>query len=100
MVAAYSLDKQFATLLGRPPFIAAQYCDMEVPLDLSWTEIIGAPEVRQAALQKLDENGWKVNRTSSDEYPFARIDLLVFETREKVLALSLSPRLDGLSDKA
>lgn len=100
MVAAYAIDKQFATLLGRPPFIASLYCDIESPLDLSWTEIIATPEVRQAALQNLDEHGWKVNKTSLDDGGYGIIDLLVFKIREKVLALSLSPHPDGLSDKA
>lgn len=99
MLAAYALDKQLATFLGRPPLISWRYCDIDPPLDLSYDEIVANPETRNAAIASLEENnGWNKEGIAS-KGGFARAILITSITREKVLELSLCRRADDLAQK-
>lgn len=99
VTAAYAFDKQFSTILGRPPLILWQYCDIEAPVHLSWEDVVSSPEVREVALQRLDGQGWDPDGVI-DDGACSKVDLLFFRIRENILTLSLSPRLEGLSEKA
>ncbi|KAH8700848.1 hypothetical protein BGW36DRAFT_357489 [Talaromyces proteolyticus] len=101
MVAAYSLDKQLATLLGRPPRIAWQYCSIQYPLDLSYDELFAASlskEQEKQILSGLGPDGWNIKgRITSGSR--GRFHLMISKIREKVLAVSLSPHSDDGAQK-
>lgn len=88
MSSAYAMDKEFATMLGRPPRISSRYCFIQMPLDLSHTEIISSPEEIDLALQGLDENGWNTRGEATHEVKL-RIATLTSLIRERVLELSM-----------
>ncbi|RAH86862.1 hypothetical protein BO86DRAFT_351993 [Aspergillus japonicus CBS 114.51] len=98
MVAAYALDKDIATCLGRPPRICWRYCNIQFPLDLSFEEVVAEPLVREAALQQLDAAGWNKDGRL-DKGARGRGVLIVSLFRESVLEVSLSHELDGLENR-
>ncbi|TQB74292.1 hypothetical protein MPDQ_005015 [Monascus purpureus] len=95
MAGAYGIDKRLATFLARPPQISWRYCDMQLPLDLSYDEILAAPETREAAISKLDLSGWNTKGVIH-KAAWLRISLLVGSIREQVLELSLSRQVEDL----
>ncbi|KAH8697906.1 hypothetical protein BGW36DRAFT_379643 [Talaromyces proteolyticus] len=100
MVASYSLDKQLATLLGRPPRIAWQYCDIKFPLDLNYDDIFPASDNQEeeSILAKIGHDGWNIDgRITSGSK--ARMHLMFGLIREKILALSLSPHPEDVAQK-
>ncbi|KAL3431360.1 hypothetical protein BDV09DRAFT_198810 [Aspergillus tetrazonus] len=95
MVAAYSMDKELATFLGRPPRICRQYCDIQLPLDISWEDLVADDSTRVAAVQQLDPDGWNVQGDpEKDARP--RVALLASILREMVLEFSLSREVENL----
>lgn len=95
LLGAYSIDKELATFLGRPPRISWRHIDVDPPLDITYDELISEPEIRDAAISQLDDNGWnktgKVSTTS-----FARAIFLMGRIRERVLELSFNSLIDDL----
>ncbi|KAI5357037.1 hypothetical protein Slin14017_G123580 [Septoria linicola] len=57
-ISAYGHDKTMASFLGRPPRLSHRYCKMEAPLDLSDDELFSEGPELEAAVSKLDSNGW------------------------------------------
>ncbi|KAJ5902329.1 hypothetical protein N7495_002857 [Penicillium taxi] len=96
MSLAYSMDKQLATFLGRPPRVSWRFCNFSLPLDLSFNELIAEPSVRDAAISKLDSNGW--NRAGSHGI-YMRVVLLMGPIRESILELSLSQQVEDFEGK-
>ncbi|GIK07291.1 hypothetical protein Aspvir_002951 [Aspergillus viridinutans] len=99
MAGAYIMDKQLATFLGRPPQISWRYCDVQLPLDLRYDEILADPVTRDAAINRLDANGWN-SQGVIQTAQLLRIALLVSSIREQILELSLSRCVDDLARKA
>ncbi|GJP97403.1 transcriptional regulator family: Fungal Specific TF [Aspergillus niger] len=98
VAGAYSIDKQLATFLGRPPQISWRYYDVQFPLDLSYEEILAEPKVREAAISLLDKTGWNTQGIVG-QAAWMRIALLIGSTREQILELSLSRRIEDLPRK-
>ncbi|OKL59376.1 hypothetical protein UA08_05248 [Talaromyces atroroseus] len=84
MAGSFSIDKQLATLLGRPPRISWQYCDLQYPLDLSFDEVCAISEGQDDLARKIGPDGWNLEGKINSG------------TREKILALSLSPHSGDL----
>ncbi|PKX91111.1 putative C6 transcription factor [Aspergillus novofumigatus IBT 16806] len=99
MAGAYIMDKQLSTFLGRPPQIIWRYCDVQLPLDLRYDEILADPATRDAAIGRLDANGWK-SQGVIQQAQWLRVALLVGSIREQILELSLSRCVDDLARKA
>ncbi|EAW20247.1 putative C6 transcription factor [Aspergillus fischeri NRRL 181] len=99
MASAYIMDKQLATFLGRPPQIIWRYCDVQLPLDLRYDEILADPATRDAAVNRLDANGWN-SQGIIQTAQWMRVSLLVGSIREQILELSLSRCVDDLARKA
>ena len=98
MVAAYAIDKGLATFLGRPPLISWRYCDITMPLDLSWEEITAEPAVRDAAIAKLSPDGWNQDGLMW-KCALVRLTLKTSILREKILELSLSRQTECLTQR-
>lgn len=99
VATAHELDKGLATFVGRPPHLSRRYCTMDLPLDLPDSIIIGPIEQFEAALAKLDENGWSGNpmvNTAARHRAMALLSVI----REEVLELSLGPQRPGLAQSA
>ncbi|CRG90035.1 C6 transcription factor, putative [Talaromyces islandicus] len=93
IVAAYALDKELATNLGRPPQIAWQYCNIQLPLDLSFDEIFTAStseEQEKYYLRKIGTDGWNIEGEINSGSR-GRLKLMFSTIREKILEVSLSP---------
>ncbi|KAJ5948345.1 hypothetical protein N7466_001360 [Penicillium verhagenii] len=95
MGSAFSSDKQLATFLGRPPRISWRFCDIALPLDLSFAEIIAEPEVRDRAISRLDTDGWNTEE-SDTQAVWLRVSLIMGPVRESILELSLNQQGDNL----
>lgn len=91
VVGSYALDKELATFLGRPPRISWRHLDIDLPLDVEFSDIIGEPQVREAALAKIDSDGWNTETISNVSY--ARVMHKMGPMREFVLEISLNPRI-------
>lgn len=98
MAAALSVDKTLATLLGRPPHIAYQYCDVQAPLDLSYDTICEISEGKDDIARHLGPDGWNVHNTITTGTR-AKVHVMLAMIREKALALSLSPHCENLEQK-
>ncbi|EED14310.1 conserved hypothetical protein [Talaromyces stipitatus ATCC 10500] len=98
LACAYSLDKELATALGLPPRICSRYVCIELPLDLSYDEIISTPSAVEIALQNLDPNGWNTKGDFTLEVRL-RIALLTGFMRENILELSMSYQTGDLLDR-
>ncbi|EAW13605.1 putative C6 transcription factor [Aspergillus clavatus NRRL 1] len=99
MTGAYSMDKHLATFVGRPPQISWRYCDVQLPLDLGYDEILADPHTRDIALSRLDANGWNTAGVIH-KAQWMRVALLIGSIREQILELSLSRYVDDLPQKA
>ncbi|GFF99318.1 C6 transcription factor, putative [Aspergillus udagawae] len=99
MAGAYIMDKQLATSLGRPPQISWRYCDVQLPLDLRYDEILADAPTRDAAIKNLDANGCN-SQGVVQHAQWMRVTLLASSIREQILELSLSRCLDDLPRKA
>ncbi|GFF51546.1 chromatin structure-remodeling complex protein RSC30 [Aspergillus udagawae] len=99
MIGAYGIDKDLALFLGRPPRICKQYCNIQSPLDLTWEEVIAAPSVRQAALLKLDAQGWNTEGILGSGAR-GRTIYLACLIREDILELSIGQGGDNVEEHA
>ncbi|GFF98018.1 chromatin structure-remodeling complex protein RSC30 [Aspergillus udagawae] len=99
MIGAYGIDKDVALFLGRPPRICKQYCNIQSPLDLTWEEVIAAPSVRQAALLKLDAQGWNTEGKLGSGAR-GRTIYLACLIREDILELSIGQGGDNVEEHA
>lgn len=97
MVAAYSMDKELATFLGRPPRICRRYCNFHLPLDIGWEDLLADASTRDAVVQRLDANGWDRQGGSGGAKP--RVSMLSNIYREMILELSFSHEVDNLVHK-
>ncbi|GIJ90576.1 hypothetical protein Asppvi_009535 [Aspergillus pseudoviridinutans] len=98
MAGAYIMDKQLATSLGRPPQINWRYSDVQLSLDLRYDEILADPATRDAAINRVDANGWN-SQGVIQPAQLMRVALLVSSIREQILELSLSRCVDDLARK-
>lgn len=98
MASCFALDKQLATLLGRPPRIAWQYCDIQYPLDLTYDEVCAISEDQDTLAQKIGPDGWNIDETINTGTR-GRANVMLAMMREKILALSLSPHSDDLMQR-
>ncbi|KAJ5263289.1 hypothetical protein N7478_010894 [Penicillium angulare] len=95
---AFSADKQLATFLGRPPRISSRFCNISLPLDLSFKELISNPEACNLAMSKLDAEGW--NTVEHDpQAVWLRVCLMMGPVRENILELSLNNQVENLQGK-
>lgn len=99
MVATFTIDKILATFLGRPPLISWRYCDIQLPLDLSFKEMLSEPAWLEQKISRLEQNGGWNEEGSITKGAWARVSLLKSILREKVLELSLSYRVEDISRK-
>ncbi|PYI00709.1 hypothetical protein BO78DRAFT_329353, partial [Aspergillus sclerotiicarbonarius CBS 121057] len=91
MAAGYMIDKELAIVLGRPPRLSHRYCDLLLPLDLSYAEMIADEPTRDAALRELDATGWnRQGFLSKGAHP--RVGLMIAKLRENVLEVTSLPR--------
>ena len=99
VTGSYTLDKTLAMTLSRPPLIGRRYFDVQLPLDLSYDEVLADPDIRDAAISKLDSSGW--NSEGSDQKAgWLRVSALVGSIREQILELSLGRHVDDAPKKA
>ncbi|GFF44932.1 LOW QUALITY PROTEIN: hypothetical protein IFM46972_07666 [Aspergillus udagawae] len=96
MAGAYIMDKQPATSLGRPQ-ISWRYCDVQLPLDLRYDEILADAPTRDAAIKNWAQ--MVVTAKESSDMP-SGCELLFCSIREQILELSLSRCVDDLPRKA
>ena len=88
--AAFIVDKQLATLIGRPPRLSKRYSNCRLPLDLSDKEIMLQDSDLSRKKASLDANGWntegKVTRTGC-----LRARVIATQIRDEILELGLGP---------
>lgn len=99
MVATFTIDKILATFLGRPPLISWRYCDIQLPLDLSFEEMISDPVFLNDKIARLERNGGWNDEGTMRKGAWARVSLFKSILREKVLELSLSYRVEDIRRK-
>lgn len=99
ITGSYTLDKQLAMTLSRPPLIGRRYFDVQLPLDLSYDEVLADPDVRDAAISRLDSSGWN-NQGSDQKAGWLRVSALVGSIREQILELSLGRHVEDAPRKA
>jgi hypothetical protein len=100
--AAVCRDMGLATLLERPPFIDCNFCDITYPLDVDEEEILLVGSELDAALQKLNGNGWRIVHERERLLRPAtgvRLRYLSSNLRAKVLRLSLGNRMECMTEK-
>jgi chromatin structure-remodeling complex subunit RSC3/30 len=90
MACAYGIDKDLATLLGRPPRICSRYCSLPLPLDITYDAMVRPQSEGENRFQKLDANGWNTDGILTVS-AMLRVALLTSLLRESILELSLSP---------
>ena len=91
--ASFIVDKQLATLFGRPPRLSRRYSNCSLPLDLDDEELMLQGADLSAKLAKLDAVGWntegKVNLGGC-----MRGVMIALRIRDEILELSLGPDSD------
>lgn len=99
---AYACDKTLSTFVGRPPRISKRYCNIRIPLDLSYDELALEGEELAAARSQLDAEGWNTHPTSVRGTPFMSLRVWVLEACicEEVLELNLGPPPENLRARA
>ncbi|PYI03170.1 hypothetical protein BO78DRAFT_323586 [Aspergillus sclerotiicarbonarius CBS 121057] len=88
--AAYQLDKNIATFLGRPPRISRRHSDCKLPLDLDEGCLVADRSHLQLALSSLNDNGWSQSAHVYKRSSWIRVRFLISTFREEILELSLN----------
>ncbi|KAJ5090208.1 hypothetical protein N7532_008892 [Penicillium argentinense] len=84
--------------LGRPSRISWRFFSIALPLNISFTEVITEPSLRDAAIRKLDTDGW--NTVKNDvQAVWLRCVLLMGPVRESILELSLNRKVKDLPQR-
>ncbi|KAI9054513.1 hypothetical protein LZ554_001670 [Drepanopeziza brunnea f. sp. 'monogermtubi'] len=88
----FHLDKCESLFNGRPPILDKRFCYIPLPLDLSEEDVYNGDERFQAAVKRLDANGWN---TDNQIYAttWLRAVSLLSPIREEILGLSLTASL-------
>ncbi|KAJ5100700.1 hypothetical protein N7456_006752 [Penicillium angulare] len=95
---AFSVDNQLATFLGRPPRISWRFCNISLPLDLSFKELISNPEECSLSMRNLDADGWNIME-HDPQAVWLRVALIMGPVRENILELSLNNQVENLQSK-
>lgn len=98
LLGAYAVDKELATFLGRPPRISYRHINVDPPLDITYDELLAEPDIRDATMAQLDQDGWNT-RGIVTKTTFVRAIYKIGQVRELVLELSLNARLEDLEMK-
>jgi hypothetical protein len=85
--AAYQLDKNIATFLGRPPRISWRHSDCCLPLDIGDHVLAGDPELLETAQTSLDADGWNIEKIYQ-RATWIRLRFIISTFREEILELS------------
>ena len=89
-IACFIVDKQLATLLGRPPRLSRRYSNCSLPLDLKDQEIMLQSDALSQKLSHTDFKGWntkgKVTRVGC-----LRGMMISALIRDEILELCLGP---------
>lgn len=88
--SSYNQDKSISTFLGRPLRISKRHTDVKLPLDLRDNEITGPPSDLDAAILRLDPNGWNT-KGQHLRATWIRLRHIASRLREEILDLSLHP---------
>ncbi|PWY80263.1 putative C6 transcription factor [Aspergillus sclerotioniger CBS 115572] len=86
--AAFSMDKNQATFVGRPPSINYRYCTLTPPLDLSEDLLITGGDNLASAISKLDSSGWAA-KDENDRVSVLRLRFTFAVFREQALEIAL-----------
>jgi len=95
----FAHDKTIATFLGRPPRLSYRYCVLELPLDLDEHEVCLEGAELEAAVARLDSNGYNTNNRLS-RATWRRVWAQHSRIREEILELYLGISDDGIASKA
>ena len=96
--ASFIMDKQLATLFGRPPRLSRRYSNCSMPLDLDDEDIMLQGAALDAKVAGLDLRGWntqgKLTRTG-----VLRAVMIASLIRDEILELCLGPDSDCTSQR-
>jgi hypothetical protein len=87
-ICAYRCDKRVATSLGTPPKLTRHYCLLQVPLDLTDSQMMSEGADLEAAVGALDEAGWNQHNIVH-QCTFARLCATNALITEEILEISL-----------
>ena len=102
LALAYSLDKGMSCFLGRPPRIAKRYCNIELPLDLTWDELALEGQALEDAKSALNSDGWNIARFTDGTQTSHAMRSFVMNSliKEDILEFCLGPLHDNAREKA
>jgi hypothetical protein len=87
-ICAYDNDKQSATYSGRPPKLSRHYCRLQIPLDLTDSQLMAESLDLDTVIDELDGQGWNqqglVQRST-----FARLSATNALITEEILEVAL-----------
>jgi len=87
-MSAFGMDKQLATVTGRPPALSRRYCAVQLPVDLDDEELMAEGGELEHLLSKLDSRGWRTDGKVTKR-SLARAWYSSLLIRDEVLELSL-----------
>ena len=96
--ACFVVDKQLATLFGRPPRLSRRYSNCSLPLDLEDEEIMLQGDARAEKLSKLNAKGWNTEGRLT-KIGCRRANMIGSLIRDEVLELCLGPEGDCTPEK-
>ncbi|KAL6711531.1 hypothetical protein ACN47E_004465 [Coniothyrium glycines] len=86
--SSYAADKRCAISSGTPPKLTRQYCRIQLPLDLTETQIMSEGTDLEAAVGALDDEGWNSSAVIRQS-TFARFSAANALITEEILEISL-----------
>ncbi|KAF2655662.1 hypothetical protein K491DRAFT_414301 [Lophiostoma macrostomum CBS 122681] len=87
-VCSYNSDKNSSSFNGRPPRMTRQYCQLQLPLDLTDAQLMAEGHELESALASLDADGWNTHGGVM-HCTFARIFASNALILEEILEMSL-----------
>lgn len=99
-ICVYENDKNASVSAGRPPRLTRQYCQLQIPLDLTDAQTMSDGSKLERAVRELDEDGWNQNGVVQ-KCTFARLSAQNALITEEILEISLGnlPR-DEIRERA
>ena len=84
----YSMDMSVVFFTGRPPLLSSAYSSTPLPLDLNHEDLLSGGDALDAAVRRLDEDGWRV---TSEVRPatVGRARASIALIKEKILRIAL-----------
>lgn len=87
----YTIDKMFATFVGRPFSISSKICFLQIPLDLDDDQLALPSDELETLVHKLKNDSSSPMESMNRRFGYTKLSVSILVMREEILQLFLGP---------